>query len=236
MGMMGHTSAMTTSQCVLVVDDDEAIVNLLRDFLQAEGYRVETALNAEQALAAVARTTVDCVLLDVMMPGRDGFDVCREVRRTSDMPVMFLTAREEDSDKVRGFGLGADDYIVKSASPIEVVARVKAVLRRAGGSRQPAETTLSIGHLEIDPVAHEARRDGSLVSLSPREFELATLFAEHPRQVFSYDQLLDRFWDGVGDRHTVTVHIGRIREKVEADASNPTAIVNVWGVGYRFEG
>jgi len=220
---------------VLVVDDDEAIVGLLRDFLEAEGYRVEGALDATQARERLEQTRIDCLLLDIMMPGPSGFDLCRDVRRTSDTPVLFLSARGEDADKVRGFGLGADDYIVKSASPIEVVARVKAVLRRSAPSRPPEAALLAIGRLTLDLRAHEARAGAHTVPLSPREFEILCFLAENPRQVFTYEQLLDRFWDGVGDRHTVTVLMGRLREKVEEDPASPRAIVNVWGVGYRFE-
>jgi two-component system, OmpR family, response regulator len=226
--------AMTETQTVLVVDDDEAIVAMMRDFLEAEGYQVEAALDAQQAQECMERTRVDCLLLDIMMPGQSGFELCREVRRTADTPILFLSARGEDADKVRGFGLGADDYIVKSASPIEVVARVRAVLRRSvAASRRRA--VLRVGRLELDLAAHEARIDGELVSLSPREFEILCFLAQHPREVFTYEQLIERFWDGVGDRHTVTVLMGRLREKVEADPANPRTIVNVWGIGYRFE-
>jgi DNA-binding response OmpR family regulator len=227
---------MSETQTVLVVDDDETIVALLRDFLEAEGYRVEGALDAQQAQELLGRTRVDCLLLDIMMPGRSGFELCREVRRTSDTPILFLSARGEDADKVRGFGLGADDYIVKSASPIEVVARVKAVLRRSAATSPRREAVLRVGRLELDQRAHEARIDGELASLSPREFEILSFLAQHPREVFTYEQLLERFWDGIGDRHTVTVLMGRLRDKIEADPATPRTIVNVWGIGYRFEG
>jgi DNA-binding response OmpR family regulator len=227
---------MAEQQTVLVVDDDEAIVALMRDFLEAEGFRVEAALNAAEAAAQLERAPVDCLLLDIMMPGESGFELCKRVRRSSDVPILFLSARDEDADKVRGLGLGGDDYIVKSATPIEVVARVKAVLRRVRPAARPAGPLLRFGRLTIDPQAHEARVDGEAVALTPREFDLLVFLAEHPRQVFTYEQLLDRFWDGIGDRHTVTVHTGRIRDKIEPDPANPRLIVNVWGVGYRFEG
>ncbi|HLZ21247.1 MAG TPA: response regulator transcription factor [Ktedonobacterales bacterium] len=222
---------------VLVVDDEPAIVELLRDFLEAEDFRVETARDGGEALAALAHGSVDCVLLDVMMPDLSGFDVCRRIREASDVPLLFLSARDGDSDKIRGLGLGGDDYIVKSATPGEVVARVKAVLRR---SRRVAVssplTLLDFGQLVLDVRAHEVRVEGKPVSFTAREFELLTFLAEHPRQVFTREQLFARFWGEIGDRHTVTVHIGRIRDKIEANAEEPRYIVTVWGVGYRFEG
>lgn len=227
---------MTDERTVLVVDDDTTIVEMMRDFLEADGFRVEGAVNARDALAAMEQTPIDCILLDIMMPGESGFEFCRRVRKTSDVPILFLSARGEDLDKIRGLGLGGDDYIVKSATPPEVVARVKAVLRRYSGKETAREAVLDFGRLALDARAREVRVDGEPVSLTPREFEILCLLAERPRQVFTYEQLLERFWSGAGDRHTVTVHVGRIREKIEADPANPALIVNVWGVGYRFEG
>jgi DNA-binding response OmpR family regulator len=227
---------MADAPTVLVVDDDEAIVTLIRDFLEAEGLAVEGALNAGQAREALDRAPVACVLLDVMMPGVNGFELCRQIRRTSDVPILFLSARGEDIDKIRGLGLGGDDYIVKSASIPEVVARVKAALRRYGARESSSDAVLRLARLTLDVRAHEVRVDGKLTPFTPREFDILCLLVEHPRQVFTYDQLLDRFWGGVGSRHTVAVHMARIREKVEADPERPTLIVNVWGVGYRFEG
>jgi len=227
---------MGKGRTVLVVDDDAAIVDLMRDFLEAEGFRVEGATSAREAQTKLDRTAIDCVLLDIMMPGESGFELCRRVRRTSDVPILFLSARGEDLDKIRGLGLGGDDYIVKSATPPEVVARVKAVLRRTGGKEAPPDAVREYGRLALDARAREVRVDGAPVPLTPREFDILSLLAGHPRQVFTYAQLLDHFWGGIGDRHTVTVHIGRIREKIEADPGAPALIVTVWGVGYRFEG
>jgi DNA-binding response OmpR family regulator len=221
---------------VMVVDDDRAIADLMRDYLEDEGYGVEVAGNAAEAMDTLRRTRVDCVILDIMMPGQNGFELCREIRRTSDIPVLFLSARGDDVDKIRGLGLGGDDYIVKSATPAEVVARVKAVLRRYGGRADGRDAVLDFGRFAIDVRAHEVRVEGRPVSFTPKEFDLLCFFAEHPRQVFTYDQLLERFWGGVGDKHTVTVHVGRIREKIEADPNRPAFLINVWGVGYRFEG
>jgi DNA-binding response OmpR family regulator len=221
---------------VLVVDDDASIVELLRDFLEAEGFAVKTAQNGREALAAVECEPVNCVLLDVMMPDLSGFDVCRRIRERSDVPLLFLSARDGDMEKIRGLGLGGDDYIAKSATPGEVVARVKAVLRRAGDTSAAQPAVLDFGRLALDLRAHEVRVDGRPVPLTAREFELLAYLAEHPRQVFTREQLFARFWGEIGDRHTVTVHIGRIREKIEADPAAPQYIVTVWSVGYRFEG
>ena len=221
---------------VLVVDDEPAIVELLRDFLEAEGFCVETARDGHEALAALDHAPVACVLLDVMMPDLSGFDVCRRIRERSDVPLLFLSARDGDLDKIRGLGLGGDDYIVKSATPGEVVARVKAVLRRARCGMELQTAVLDFGRLVLDLRAHEVRVDGAPAAFTAREFELLAYLGEHPRQVFTREQLFKRFWGDIGDRHTVTVHIGRIREKIEAQADAPRYITTVWGVGYRFEG
>src|SRR5215469_5361100 len=226
---------MAEKLTVLVVDDEPTIVALLRDFLEAEDFGVETASSGQQALAALEQGPVDCVLLDVMIPDLSGFDVCRRIRERSDMPLLFLSARDGDIDKIRGLGLGSDDYIVKSATPGEVVARVKAVLRRARGGSPTQSAVLDFGRLALDLRAHEVRVDGAPVPFTAREFELLAYLAEHPRQVFTREQLFKRFWGEIGDRHTVTVHIGRIRDKIEADPDAPRYITTVWGVGYRFE-
>lgn len=228
---------MEQQTTVLVVDDEQDIVDLMRDFLEAEGYAVLTAFDAREALAQLERNSIDCLLLDVMMPGQSGFDLLREVRERGDVPVLFLSAKQEDRDKIRGLALGADDYIVKSATPTEVVQRVKAVMRRyRRGEPQAERPRLEFGRLAIDLRAREVLVDGEPVSFTPREFELLQLLAEHPRQVFTRDQLYERFWGEYGDRHSLTVHIARIREKIEEDPSNPAYITTVWGVGYRFEG
>ena len=227
---------MNIKRTVMIVDDDKTIVELMLDFLEDEQFTVIGVYDAASALDILKQTSVDCILLDVMMPGQNGFDLCRQIRRTSDTPILFLSARGEDVDKIRGLSLGGDDYIVKSATPEEVVARVKAVLRRSGKNEKEQQFELNFDRLVIDLKAHEARIDGLHVPFTPKEFEILCLLAEYPRQVFTYEQLLERFWDGVGDKHTVTVHIGRIREKIEDDAKKPKLIANVWGVGYRFEG
>lgn len=224
------------SQTVLVVDDDKSIVDLLQDFLENDGFRVMTAQKADEALNILKSHSVDCLILDIMMPGQTGFDLCKQIRVENNVPILFLSARDDDVNKIRGLGLGGDDYIVKTASPAEVVARVKAVLRRYGAQNSPNKMILHYGGLTLDLTARVVKADGQEVSLTPKEYELLRLFAEHPRQVFTYELLLETFWNGVGDKHTVRVHISRIREKIEVDPNNPQYIVNVWGVGYRFEG
>ena len=225
-----------TNQTVLIVDDEPDIVTLVSDFLLADGYTVKTATNGNEALASIAEGDIDCVLLDVMMPGMSGFDVLRSIRTSSNIPVLFLSARQEDSDKIRGLGMGGDDYIVKSATPAEIVARVKAVLRRAGDSGDPRTAIVAVGDLRIDLLAREVLRNNEPVSLTAREFDLLQMFVEHPRQVLTRESLYENLWGEYGDRHSLTVHIGRLREKLEADPANPTLIATVWGVGYRFEG
>ncbi|WP_261303320.1 response regulator transcription factor [Paenibacillus andongensis] len=227
---------MNRKRTVLIVDDDRTIVELMRDFLEDEQFGVIGSFDAGEIMEILNKTSVDCILLDVMMPGQNGFELCRQIRRMSDTPILFFSARGEDVDKIRGLSLGGDDYIVKSATPEEVVARIKAVLRRYSNNEREQKLELSFDRLVIDLKAHEARVEGKPVPFTPKEFDILRLLAENPRQVFTYDQLLHRFWDGIGDKHTVTVHIGRIREKIEDDAKKPTLITNVWGVGYRFEG
>src|SRR3954470_21002603 len=212
---------------VLLVEDEPEIVGLLTDFLAVEGFGVVAAADAQGALAAMDGE-VDCVVLDVMLPGASGFDLCRRIRERSDVPLLFLSARGEDEDKLRGLALGADDYIVKSATPAEVVARVKAVLLRS--DRGAANGRRSFGRLEIDLAAHEVRLAGRPVALTAREFELLALFAAHPRQVLTREQIFERVWGSWGDRSAVSVYVRRLREKLE-----PELLATVWGVGYRFD-
>jgi DNA-binding response OmpR family regulator len=218
---------------VLVVEDEPEIAVLMRDFLEADGFRVRLAADAQEAVEAL-QTAPDCVLLDVMLPGASGFDLCRDIRSASDVPVLFLSARGGDADKLRGLGLGADDYIVKSVTPAEVVARVKAVLRRSSANRGIGQ--LRFGSLEVDLAAHEVFVAGRLVRMTAREFELLQVLVQHPRQVFSREHLFELVWGSHGDRSAVSVYISRVREKIGDDPADPRYIVTVWGVGYRFDG
>jgi DNA-binding response OmpR family regulator len=218
---------------VLVVEDDEQIAELMRDFLEAEGFRVRHAANGRETNEQLERARPDLVLLDVVLPDESGFEICRRLRADSAVPVLFLSARDSDADKIRGLGLGGDDYIVKSATPAEVVARVKAVLRRA--SAPPGLQTVRFGELEVDLAAHQVRCEGRQVELTPREFALLRVLVEHPRQVFSRDQLLELVWGSFGDRSVVAVTIARLRQKLEPDPARPRYVVTVWGSGYRLD-
>jgi DNA-binding response OmpR family regulator len=222
-----------TGPLVLVVEDEPEIAALMRDFLEADGFRVRLAADAPEAAARLAMAP-DCVLLDVMLPGESGFDLCREIRACSEVPVLFLSARDGVADKLRGLGLGADDYIVKSATPAEVVARVKAVLRRSGRGRGLGR--LRFGRLEVDLSAHEVLVAGSPVRMTAREFELLWVLVQHPGQVFSREHLFGLVWGSYGDRSAVSVYVSRLREKLEDDPADPRYIVTVWGAGYRFDG
>nr|WP_285850677.1 response regulator transcription factor [Niallia circulans] len=221
---------------ILVVDDDKSIVDLLRDFLENEGFYVNTANDTTQALVLLEQNVIDCIVLDVMMPGQNGFELCRQIRMKSNVPILFLSALSDDVDKIRGLALGGDDYIVKTASPGEIVARVKAVLRRSSSQQELKRKVLDYGRLLLDLSTREVFVEGQSISLTPKEYDLLQLFAEHPKFVFSYDQLLKKFWEGIGDKHTIRVHLSRLREKIEADPNDPQFIVNVWGIGYRFKG
>ena len=235
---MGDTVAMherwdAAGPLVLVVEDEPEIAALMRDFLEADGFRVLLAPDAEAAARPLAAGP-DCVLLDVMLPGASGFDLCRSIRAHSDVPVLFLSARDGDADKIRGLGLGADDYVVKSATPTEVIARIRAVLRRCGADRRPPR--LRFGRLEVDLAAHEVLVAGRAVRMIAREFELLRVFVQHPRQVFSREHLFELVWGSYGDRSAVSVYISRLREKIEDDPADPRHIATIWGAGYRFDG
>jgi len=219
---------------ILVVEDDVQIAELMRDFLEAEGFLVRHAANGRETNEQLKRARPDLVLLDVVLPDESGFEICRRLRADSAVPVLFLSARDSDADKIRGLGLGGDDYIVKSATPAEVVARVKAVLRRAASAVGGLQT-VRFGELEVDLAAHEVRCEGRRVELTPREFVLLRVLVEHPRQVFSRDQLLELVWGSFGDRSVVAVTVARLRQKLEPDPAKPRYVVTVWGSGYRLD-
>ncbi|QGG48026.1 response regulator transcription factor [Heliorestis convoluta] len=225
---------------ILIVDDEQEIVELLSDYLSLEGYSILTAYDGQSALQKAKQAKPDLAILDIMMPELDGFEVCRILRKDSNIPILIISARQEESDKVLGLGLGADDYLVKPFSPREVVARVKALLRRAtvlSGVPQKQDI-LRFSGLEIYVKEYRVLRQGTEVSLQAKEFELLRLLAEHPRQVFTKDQLLDRIWGGdyFGDSNALSVYIRRLREKIEENPAQPRYIKTVWGVGYKFEG
>lgn len=227
---------------ILVVDDETNILEILRENLEREGYEVFTAKDGEQALTIHALEQPSLILLDCMLPGLTGFDVCKKIRSYSDVPIVMLTARSEEIDKVLGLELGADDYITKPFSMREVMARVKAHLRRSGhldGSAQPVEQILRYGDLTIDLVAYQVKVNDEVVPLTLREFELLKCLAVHPGQVFSREQLLYKVWgyEYYGDVRTVDVTVRRTREKLEPDALNNgyRYIMTKRGVGYYFE-
>ena len=219
---------------ILVVDDEPEIVVLLRSYLEREGFVVDEADDGEAALAAFLRVRPDLVILDLMLPQIDGRDVCRRIRATSRTPIIMLTARDEETDKLLGLELGADDYITKPFSPREVVARVRAVLRR--GTREAVEV-IRAGDLMIDLRGHEVTLQGRSVDLTPTEFRLLETLAGHPNQVFTRMQLIDRVQGHAfeGYERTVDAHIKNLRGKVEPDPHTPRYIVTVYGVGYKFQ-
>ncbi len=223
---------------ILVVDDDKNIAELLRLYLLKEGYEVVVANDGEAAVAAFAAQSPAMVLLDIMMPKLDGWEVCRSIRKTSDVPIIMLTAKGETFDKVLGLELGADDYMVKPFDAKEVVARIKAVLRRCTAAPLPENTegVLKFENLRLDMSSYELRIKGEVVEAPPKELELLNCLASHPNRVYTRDQLLDEVWgfEYYGDSRTIDVHVKRLREKL-ADASAQWELKTVWGVGYKFE-
>jgi len=234
----GVQNGAVTETRVLVVDDEPMVRDVLARYLAKEGFTVDTAEDGEAALEAYDRTPPDLVLLDLMLPRIDGLEVFRRIRERGPAAVIMLTAKGEETDRVVGLELGADDYVTKPFSPREVVARVRAVLRRTGLKASPLQRDLlAFGDLEIDGQRRELRRGGEPIRLTRKEFDLLYSLASQPGTTFTRSQLLEEVWDFAwdGDTATVTVHIRRLREKIEADPSNPTHLVTVWGVGYRFE-
>ena len=225
---------------VLVVDDDATVAEVVARYLDLEGYAVESVGDGATALERAIADPPDLVVLDLMLPGVDGLEVCRRIRAVAPVPVIMLTARGEESDRVAGLDLGADDYVTKPFSPRELVSRVKSVLRRSQGPLAPGgggagPAWLAAGRLEVDVLARSARVGGELVNLTQREFELLVFLMRNQRHAFTRQALLEQVWGySFGDTSTVTVHVRRLREKVELDPSTPDHIQTVWGVGYRF--
>jgi len=227
---------------ILIIEDDNSIAELERDYLEITGFQTEIAMTGTQGLELALNKNFDLILLDVMLPGKDGFKVCEEIRAVKEIPILMVTAKKEDIYKIQGLGIGADDYIVKPFSPSELVARVNAHIARyerlttMDKSNNNNNSSIIIGRIKILLKARRVYIGEEEVKFANKEFELLMFLASNPNIVFSKDTLLDRIWgeESFGDSSTVTVHINRIRDKVELDSSNPEYIETVWGAGYRF--
>ena len=224
---------------ILVVEDEASIAEVVSLYLKRAGYNVQTAADGRQALNILEKQIPDFVILDLMLPEVDGLSLTRWLRDRSDVPIIMLTARREEIDRITGLEMGADDYVVKPFSPQELVSRVRAVMRRLGREQAEGESerALSLGNLSIDPKSRVVTVKEAPIELTAKEFDMLYLLVRHPKQVFTREQLLDRVWGGAQyiDPGTVTVHVRRLREKIEEDASKPTRLLTVWGVGYKFE-
>ncbi|QHI71801.1 response regulator transcription factor [Aminipila terrae] len=229
---------------VLVIEDDKSIAELERDYLEINGYECHIASDGETGLTMALNNEYALIILDIMLPGIDGFELCAKFREQRDTPVIILSAKKEDIDKVRGLGLGADDYMIKPFSPNELMARVKSHIARydrltgSGGSKAGQNRTLKVRGLEIDKDSRRVFVNGEEKIMPAKEYDLLLFLAENPNRVFSKEHIFDRIWgmDAIGDVSTVTVHIRRLREKIELDMDNLQYIETVWGVGYRFKG
>ncbi|MFN3256105.1 MAG: response regulator transcription factor [Ilumatobacter sp.] len=227
-----------TGTKVLVVDDEPTVREVVVGYLRRDGHEVLEAADGSTALALLDSEPPDLIVLDMMLPGVNGLDILRRVRSTSSIPVIMLTARAEESDRVAGLELGADDYVVKPFSPRELAARVNGVLRRTNGRSVASPQPIEYDGLFIDPLSREVKLGGKIIDMTPKEFDVLAFLAGSPRQVFSRAQLLEHVWQSSPDWQdpaTVTVHVRRIRNKIEADPEKPRWITTVWGVGYRFE-
>ena len=225
---------------ILIIEDEEAIADLERDYLELAGFEVEIANRGDIGLKRAMEEDFDLLILDLMLPEVDGFDICRQVRQEKNLPIIMVSAKKDDIDKIRGLGLGADDYMTKPFSPSELVARVKAHLARYDrliGSMAEKNKVIEIRGLKIDTTARRVWVNGEERTFTTKEFDLLSFLAAHPNHVYSKDELFQKIWDmeSVGDIATVTVHIKKIREKIEMDTSNPQYIETIWGVGYRFK-
>ncbi|MGI8627735.1 MAG: response regulator transcription factor [Geodermatophilaceae bacterium] len=221
--------------CILVVEDDATVRDVVQRYLERDGYEVTALDRGGDVLAAVGRLNPDLIILDIMLPDMNGIDVCRQLRRTSPVPIIMVTALGEEADRVLGLEVGADDYVTKPFSPRELALRVASVLRRASSSAKPGPLVTD-GELVVDGPARTATLRGAQVPLTARELDLLAFLMTHPGQAFTREQLLDQVWGwSFGDHSTVTVHIKRLRRKVEDDPVRPTRIVTVWGTGYRYD-
>ena len=225
---------------ILIIEDEEAIADLEKDYLELSGFEVEIAADGETGLKRALDEDFQLVILDLMLPGVDGFEICRQVREKKNTPSIMVSAKKDDIDKIRGLGLGADDYMTKPFSPSELVARVKAHLnryQRLVNSNAKENTVIEIRGLKIDKTARRVWVNGEEKKFTSREFDLLTFLAENPNHVFTKEELCRKIWDmdSVGDSATVTVHIKKIREKIEYNSAKPQYIETIWGVGYRFK-
>lgn len=225
---------------ILIVEDEETIADLEKDYLELSGFEVEVANDGEAGLKKALEKDYSLFILDLMLPGVDGFEICRKIRDQKNTPIIMVSAKKDDIDKIRGLGLGADDYMTKPFSPSELVARVKAHLARYDrltGSAVSQNKIIEIRGLKIDTTARRVWINGEEKTFTTKEFDLLTFLAGHPNHVYTKEELFREIWDmeSIGDIATVTVHIKKIREKVEMDTSNPQYIETIWGVGYRFK-
>lgn len=225
---------------ILIIEDEEAIADLEKDYLEMSGYEVLIENDGTKGLEAALKENIDLLVLDLMLPGVDGYEICKKVREEKNIPILMVSAKKDDIDKIRGLGLGADDYMTKPFSPSELVARVKAHLsryERLVGSSQKANDVIEIRGLKIDKTARRVFVNGEEKIFTTKEFDLLTFLAENPNHVFTKDELFREIWDmeSIGDIATVTVHIKKIREKIEMNTNKPQYIETIWGVGYRFK-
>jgi two-component system, OmpR family, response regulator ResD len=238
-GALGYLSSSGMTANVLVVDDDPTVAEVVVGYLRRAGMEIGHAADGPTALAMARARVPDLAVLDLMLPGLDGLEVCRRLRELGPVAVIMLTALGAESDRVVGLEVGADDYVTKPFSPRELVLRVEAVLRRTRGMADPAATGPRLrraGDIEVDVVAHRAERAGEPLQLTGREFDLLGFFLANPGQAFTRAELLEKVWGwSFGDQSTVTVHVRRLREKIEPDPANPTLLATVWGIGYRFD-
>ena len=225
---------------ILIIEDEVSIAELEKDYLELSGFEVDMEHTGDGGLEKALKETFDLIILDLMLPGMDGFEICRRIREHKNIPVLMVSAKKEDIDKIRGLGLGADDYITKPFSPSELVARVKAHLARYErliGSAVKSNEIIEIRGLKIDKTARRVYVNGEEKAFTTKEFDLLTFLAENPNHVFKKEELFNKIWDmeSLGDIATVTVHIKKIREKIEFNTSKPQYIETIWGVGYRFK-
>ena len=225
---------------ILIIEDEEAIADLEKDYLELSGFEVEIANRGDVGLEKALNEDYDLIILDLMLPEVDGFDICRQVRQEKNIPIIMVSAKKDDIDKIRGLGMGADDYMTKPFSPSELVARVKAHMARYDrlvGSSPKNNDVVEIRGLRIDKTARRVYVDGEEKNFTNKEFDLLTFLAENPNHVFTKEELFRKIWgmESIGDIATVTVHIKKIREKIEYDSAKPQYIETIWGVGYRFK-